>query len=98
MKMSNLRLAKIIALIFEAALAVPLIGGTIVIGTGYAVLGVAFFIHLVVFILSLKLYGAKLGSILGMVTSVIAWIPVIGWLFHAITAIVYAIEVLAKKE
>ncbi|MFC4355208.1 hypothetical protein ACFO0S_09130 [Chryseomicrobium palamuruense] len=96
--MSNLRVAKIIALIFEVVLAIPILGGSIVIMSGYSALGVAFIIHLVVFILALKMHGAKLGSIFGMVTSLIAWIPGIGWLFHTITAIVYAVEVLTRKE
>lgn len=96
--MSNLRIAKIIALIFQVVLAIPVLGGSIVILSGYSALGAAFVIHLVVFILALKNNGAKLGSIFGIVTSLIAWIPGIGWLFHTITAVFYAVEVLTRRE
>lgn len=98
MTMSNLRLAKIVAFILELALAIPFIGGTIVLSTGYTVLGVAFVVHVIVFILALKLYGSKAGSVLGIVTSLLAWIPLVGWALHAITAVVYGIELLTKRE
>jgi len=96
--MSNLRVAKIIALIFQVILAIPILGGTIVLSTGYGALGLGFIIHVVVFVLALKSNGAKLGSIFGMVTNLIAWIPFVGWAFHTITAVIYALEVLTRKE
>lgn len=96
--MSNLRVAKIIALIFQVIIAIPILGGTIVISTGYGALVLGFVIHAVVLVLALKNNGAKLGAIFGMVTSVIAWIPFVGWAFHTITAVIYALEVLTRKE
>jgi len=96
--MSNLRVVKIVALLYQVILAVPLLGGAIVVSTGWQALTVAFFIHLIVFILALKNNGAKLASILGMITSVLAWIPVVGWALHTITALLYAYEVFIRNK
>ncbi|WP_083553659.1 hypothetical protein [Planococcus versutus] len=72
----------------EAFLAIPLIGGGFVISTGYSVLGVMFVLHAITLFFSFREYSPKSGSILGVITSTIAWIPGIGWVFHLITAAV----------
>ncbi|AYC28898.1 hypothetical protein [Paenisporosarcina cavernae] len=96
--MSNLRTFKIVALVLEAILAVPLIGGTIVIGSGYFALGLMFVIHLIILVLAAKTYTSKTAAIAGLITSAIAWIPVLGWVLHCVTAILYAIEVIANRD
>ena len=75
----------------EAFLAIPLIGGGFVISTGYSALGVMFVLHAITLFFCFREYSPKTGSILGIITSLIAWIPGIGWGFHLITAAVLLI-------
>lgn len=75
----------------EAFLAIPLIGGGFVISTGYSVLGVMFVLHAITLFFCFREYSPKSGSILGIITSAIAWFPGIGWVFHLITAAVLLI-------
>lgn len=96
--MSTLKVAKVVALIYQAVLAIPFLGGSIVLFSGWGALGLGFVIHAIVFILALKMGGAKIASIIGMITSIVAVIPGVGWLMHLITTIAYAIELLTRKE
>lgn len=96
--MSTLKVAKVVALIYQAVLAIPFLGGSIVLFSGWGALGLGFVIHAIVFILALKSGGAKIASIIGMITSIVAVIPGIGWLMHLVTTIAYAIELLTRKE
>lgn len=77
---------KWITAIAEAFLAIPIIGGAVVIGTGYSALGVMFVLHAITLILSIRDMKGKGASILGLVTSVVSVIPVIGWFMHLLTA------------
>lgn len=72
--------------IAEAFLAIPIIGGAFVIGSGYSALGVMFVLHTITLILSIRDMNGKGASILGLVTSVVSVIPVIGWFMHLITS------------
>lgn len=81
-----------ISAIAEAFLAIPLIGGTFVISTGYSALGAMFVLHAVTLFFCFREYSPKSGPILGLVTSMLAWIPLIGWALHLLTAIVLFIN------
>ena len=96
--MSTLKVAKVVALIYQAVLAIPFVGGSIVLSSGWGALGLGFVIHAIVFILALKSGGAKVASIIGMVTNALAWIPILGWFMHLVTAVAYVIELLTRKE
>ncbi|PJK17124.1 hypothetical protein CQS04_08220 [Chryseomicrobium excrementi] len=96
--MSTLKVAKVVALIYQAVLAIPFVGGSIVLSTGWGALGLGFVIHAIVFILALKSNGAKVASIIGMVTNALAWIPLFGWFMHLVTAVAYGLELLTRKE
>ncbi|MDN7247371.1 hypothetical protein QWY16_05635 [Planococcus shenhongbingii] len=76
----------------EAALAIPFIGGSLVISTGYAALGVMFVLHAITLFFCFREYSPKSGSILGIITSLLAWIPLIGWAMHLLTALVLIIS------
>ena len=76
----------------EAALAIPFIGGGFVVSTGYTALGVMFVLHAVTLFFCFREYSPKSGSILGIITSLLAWIPLIGWALHLLTAIVLIIS------
>ncbi|MFC4768367.1 hypothetical protein [Effusibacillus consociatus] len=81
----------------EALLGIPVIGGTIVIGMLWTPLVVMLALHIVTLIFSNKEGGAKHGSILGIITSCIAWIPFVGMIMHILTAIFLLLDA-AKKE
>ncbi|MGO1060639.1 hypothetical protein ACTL32_16040 [Planococcus sp. FY231025] len=75
----------------EALLAIPFIGGGFVVSTGYAALGVMFVLHAVTLFFCFREYSPKSGSILGIITSLVAWFPLIGWVMHLLTAAVLLI-------
>lgn len=75
----------------EALLAIPFIGGGFVISTGYTALGVMFVLHAVTLFFCFREYSPKSGSILGIITSLVSWFPLIGWVMHLITAVVLLI-------
>lgn len=72
---------------YETFLAIPIIGGAFILGYGWIPLGISFILHLVTLVLSVKNQLGKAGSILGLITSGIGIIPVVGWLMHVATAI-----------
>ncbi len=76
----------------EALLGIPLIGGSIVIGFGYTPLFVMFVLHIVTMVICSKERQDKSGSIVGVVTSCIAWIPFVGMIMHIITALILLIS------
>lgn len=81
----------------EALLGVPIVGASIVIGGLYVPLAIMLALHIVTLIFSRKDGGKIIGSILGIITSVIAWIPFVGMVMHIITAVFLMIDA-AKGE
>ena len=92
LKMSYSRILKWISGIFELVLAVPIVGGAIVMGSGYSALGFMLVLHAVTLILSLRNQEAIYGSVWGVLTSLLAWIPFVGWALHLIAAILLMIS------
>ncbi|MGE6631973.1 hypothetical protein [Bacillus sp. NPDC077027] len=85
--MSISRILKWITGIFEACLAIPVIGGIFVISHGYSPLMFMLILHIITLILSKKDTGFSIGSIFGIVTSCLAWIPILGFILHIVTAV-----------
>lgn len=83
--------------ILELILAVPLLGGTIVVGSAYIALGVMLVLHILTLVFAAKEEEAKAGSILGIVTSCLAWVPFLGWVLHLVTAIILLIDAAKKR-
>lgn len=96
--MSNAKVLKWLTGLIEIVLAIPILGGLIVMGSGYAVLGVMFILHLVTLIVSNKDNETIYGSVLGIVTSLLAWIPFVGWFLHLITGILLLISAAQKSR
>lgn len=96
--MSNSRIMKWITGALEGVLAIPLLGGIIVIGTYYLVLPIMLILHIITLVMTKKDNGALAGSILGIITSVIAWIPLLGWLMHLITAVFLLVGALTEDK
>lgn len=82
----------------EAFLGIPFIGGTIVLSTGWGALIVMFILHLVTLLIAHNEKGSITGSVVGMVTSVIAIIPFVGMIMHIITAVILLIDAGMNKK
>ncbi len=81
----------------EAILGIPILGGIIVVSFLWIPLGVMLALHIVTLVLTKNSGGSSKGSILGIVTSCIAWIPFVGMVMHILTAIFLMLDA-AKPE
>lgn len=90
----------LLATVFEGVLAIPVIGGTIVIGTYYGALGVMFLLHAAVLVLRIldKKGGSLVAPGFGMVASVLAVVPFLGFVLHIVTFILYIVDFAQKKK
>lgn len=87
-----------IAGLAEAFLAIPFIGGGFVVSTGYTALGVMFVLHAITLFFCFREFSPKAGPILGIITSLLAWIPLIGWVLHLLTAAVLIISAAVSNK
>lgn len=81
----------------EAFLGIPIIGGSIIIGLGWTPLLVMLVFHIVVLVLSNKVGVKAYGNILGIITSAIGWIPIVGMIMHILSAVFILLDA-ARKE
>jgi len=82
----------------EALLGIPIIGGSIVLGFAWTPLFIMLVFHIVVLILA-KNVGVKAnGNILGIITSAIGWIPILGMIMHILSAIFILLDAASKDE
>lgn len=79
---------KLVTGCLELLLGIPVLGGLIVIGSGYSVLWFMFIFHVVTLVISLRERAGGIGSLAGILTSCLAWIPILGMLMHLATAAV----------
>jgi hypothetical protein len=89
--LSNSRTLKLITGIGEGILAIPFLGGIIVVSFSWMPLIIMLILHIITMVISASERTSKSPSILGIVTSVIGWIPFVGWFMHLISAIVLLI-------
>lgn len=85
--MSSSRILRWVTGSLEILLGIPVLGALIVVGSWYSALAVMLILHIVTLVLSAQNNEPKYGSILGIVTSVVAWIPLVGWVMHVLTGI-----------
>jgi hypothetical protein len=90
--MSAARTMKWVTGFMEAFLGIPIIGGLFIISLSWAPLIIMFILHIVTLVLSNQNREQSYGSICGIITSVLGWIPFLGMLMHIITAIVLFIS------
>lgn len=82
----------------EAFLGIPFIGGAFILSSGWGALFVMFILHLVTLLIAYNQKEGKAGSIIGMVTSAVGVIPILGMIMHIITAIVLLIDAAINKK
>lgn len=85
--MSNSRILKWVTGGLEAVLAIPVLGAVIIIGFAWIPLLIMLALHIVTLVLTRQDGGGYIGSILGILASVLGWIPFVGWILHVLAAI-----------
>ncbi|KHD85375.1 hypothetical protein [Heyndrickxia ginsengihumi] len=86
------RVLKWVAGGLEALLGFPLIGGTIVLGLFWTPLVFMLALHIVALVITINENKKRTGHILGIITSCVGWIPIVGMVMHIISAIFLLIE------
>ena len=99
----------IAAFVLEVIMAIPLLGATVIIGSAYTFLVLAFTVHLALLVLrvvvnkkakedDLEVNLPLAAPIVGVVGNLVAVIPFVGWAMHLATAILYLIELANGKH
>jgi len=91
-RQDSLRTLKWVSGGLEAMLGIPLLGGLIVIGTGYNALWLMLAFHIVVVVLTARAGRVSKGNIVGIVASTVGVIPVVGMLLHMAAAITILLD------
>ncbi|MDN4524731.1 hypothetical protein [Fictibacillus fluitans] len=83
---------------YEALLGFPVVGGAIVLSFAWTPLVLALALHIATLVFASKEGTAKHGSIMGIITSCIAWIPFVGMIMHIITAILLMVDAYKQED
>ena len=86
--MSISRIFKWITGIFEALLGIPFLGGAYILANAWTPLFVMLILHIITLIITNRDNGSIIGSVFGIITSIIGWIPFVGMIMHLLTAII----------
>lgn len=82
----------------EAFWGVPFIGGTIILAYAWTPLVIMLILHIITLVFSIidrKRFGA---SILGIITSSLGWIPILGMIMHILTAIFLLVDAYSSNK
>ncbi|MCM3719266.1 hypothetical protein [Fictibacillus phosphorivorans] len=90
--MSASRILKWITGGLEALLGIPVLGGTIVVSLLWTPLAIMLVLHIVTLVLTKRDGGPFTGSVLGIITSCLGWIPFVGMVLHILSAIFLMID------
>jgi predicted branched-subunit amino acid permease len=82
------RLLKIITGGIEAFLGIPFLGGAIILASAWGPLQFMFVFHLITLVICIVQKERFYGSILGLITSVVGYLPFVGMVMHIVTALV----------
>lgn len=91
-RQDSLRTLKWVSGGLEAVLGIPILGGLIVLGTGYNALWLMLAFHIVVVVLTARAGRVSKGNIVGIVASTVGVIPVVGMLLHMAAAITILLD------
>lgn len=86
--MSLSRIMQWVTGVAEALLGIPLLGGIYIFSNFWSPLLVMLILHIITLVLVRRDGRWMTGSIIGIITSLIAWIPLLGMVMHWITALV----------
>ncbi|WP_088072646.1 hypothetical protein [Gottfriedia luciferensis] len=95
---SNVKNLKWLSGGFEALLGIPFLGGSIVIGFGYTPLAIALVLHIITLVMAKKAGVTANGNIFGIITSCLAWIPILGMIMHILSAIFILIGAAVQRS
>ncbi|RDU34759.1 hypothetical protein DRW41_21940 [Neobacillus piezotolerans] len=76
----------------EALLGIPVLGGIIILSTAWTPLFLMAILHIVTIVFAVREDETKAGNIIGLITSVIGWIPFVGMVMHMISAVVILLD------
>lgn len=76
----------------EAILGFPIVGATIIMGFTYVPLLIMLGLHIFTLVIASREGTKKSGSIMGIITSSVGWIPGVGITLHIITAIILLLD------
>ncbi len=76
----------------EAVLGFPIVGASIIMGMTYVPLVIMLGLHIITLFLASREGTKRTGSIMGIITSIIAFIPFLGMVLHIITAFILLID------
>ncbi|TFJ92223.1 hypothetical protein [Lentibacillus salicampi] len=96
--MSPSRILKWVTGGFEAFLGIPVIGGAFIVGLYWSPLVIMLILHIITLVMTKRDEGATTGSILGIVTSCIGWIPFVGMIMHILSAIFLMLNAAQKDR
>lgn len=76
----------------EALLGIPVLGGTIILSMAWVPLFIMLAFHIIIVVFSYKAGIKANGNILGIVTSVVGFIPGIGMIMHLLSAVLILVD------
>jgi hypothetical protein len=88
---------KWITAICEGILGFPILGAIIVISLSWTPLFVMLLLHILTYFLSKQNHESTYGSVLGIITSLVAWIPGVGFILHLLSAVLLMISAASKR-
>ncbi|WP_050613731.1 hypothetical protein [Bacillus testis] len=98
MNAANVNILKWVTGGLEAFLGIPLIGGTVILSFSWTPLAIMFILHIIVVALAYNNGMKATGNILGIVTSVVGWIPFLGMILHILSAIFILIDAAQNQK
>lgn len=82
----------------EALFGIPILGGIIIISLSYIPLMIMLVLHIATLIVCMREAKSKVGSILGIITNILAWIPFLGMVLHIITAVILLLSAYQDRK
>ncbi len=92
-KMTNVQVAFLVAAIYETFFAIPVLGWILYTGSFSHFVIISLVIHIVALILANQEKVSVAGSMVGILASALAFIPVLGWMLHIVAAILNYLQV-----
>lgn len=82
----------------EALWGIPVLGGTLIIGMFWIPLAIMLVFHIVVVVIAYQNGIKAYGNVLGIVTSVVGVIPVVGMILHILSAVFIMVDAANQQK